>query len=271
MHFGIVFLASGGQPHTMTFNLEGDQIWAGTQPPSRIIPQVDPFDRVIVSFGQTGLRAITPLNQEIWTTLHPSGASQVIRPAIGASRTLYSGDSLGVDLWALNPDGTTKWVRPSMPGMSLRALGVSPDESVIVAYGTGPETTGRIWGFDTADGSLIWEIALQDENGSTQLVSSYEPIFTPDSQTAYITTDFTGALPEHGYVYALRIQPGVACYANCDDSTAEPVLNIADFACYLTRFAAQDPYANCDHSTTPPMLTVADFACFLQRFAAGCP
>ena len=29
-------------------------------------------------------------------------------------------------------------------------------------------------------------------------------------------------------------------------------------------------YPNCDNSTTPPILNVADFTCFLNRFAAGC-
>ena len=64
--------------------------------------------------------------------------------------------------------------------------------------------------------------------------------------------------------------PG-ACYANCDASTAAPALNVADFTCFLQRFAAADPYANCDGSTTAPMLNVADFTCFLQSFAQGCP
>jgi acid phosphatase len=62
----------------------------------------------------------------------------------------------------------------------------------------------------------------------------------------------------------------VPCYANCDGSTAAPVLNVADFSCYLQRFAAGEPYANCDGSTAAPTLNVADFGCFLQRFAAGC-
>ena len=30
-------------------------------------------------------------------------------------------------------------------------------------------------------------------------------------------------------------------------------------------------YANCDQSTQSPVLNVADFTCFLQKFAAGCP
>jgi hypothetical protein len=64
---------------------------------------------------------------------------------------------------------------------------------------------------------------------------------------------------------------GQSCYANCDNSTQAPVLNVADFTCFLQRFAAGDTYANCDNSTQVPTLNVADFTCFLQRFAAGCP
>ena len=60
----------------------------------------------------------------------------------------------------------------------------------------------------------------------------------------------------------------VACYADCDGSGS---LNVLDFACFLNTFAAGDPYANCDGSTAPPVLNVNDFGCFLNRFAAGCP
>jgi hypothetical protein len=61
------------------------------------------------------------------------------------------------------------------------------------------------------------------------------------------------------------------CYGNCDGSTAAPALNVADFTCFLQKFATGDPYANCDGSSATPALNVADFTCFLQRFASGCP
>jgi hypothetical protein len=61
------------------------------------------------------------------------------------------------------------------------------------------------------------------------------------------------------------------CYANCDNSTAAPVLNVADFTCFLQKYANGDPYANCDGSLVPPLLNVADFTCFLQKYANGCP
>jgi hypothetical protein len=65
---------------------------------------------------------------------------------------------------------------------------------------------------------------------------------------------------------------GPDCYPNCDSSTTPPILNIADFACFLNHFAAGDVYANCDACSwcSPPVLNVLDFACFLNRFAAGC-
>jgi hypothetical protein len=46
---------------------------------------------------------------------------------------------------------------------------------------------------------------------------------------------------------------------------------VLDFNCFLNRFSAGDSYANCDQSTTAPVLNVLDFNCFLNRFSAGCP
>jgi len=63
---------------------------------------------------------------------------------------------------------------------------------------------------------------------------------------------------------------GPTCYANCDNSTTVPFLNVLDFNCFLNRFSGGDSYANCDGSTIPPVLNVLDFNCFLNRFSAGC-
>jgi hypothetical protein len=62
----------------------------------------------------------------------------------------------------------------------------------------------------------------------------------------------------------------ITCIANCDGSTAPPILNANDFMCFLNRFSAGDPEADCDLSTAPPILNVNDFACFLNRFVVGC-
>jgi hypothetical protein len=70
-----------------------------------------------------------------------------------------------------------------------------------------------------------------------------------------------------------------SCFANCDNSTTSPVVNTADFTCFLQQYSAgvalpspqqQTHYANCDGSTTFPQVNTADFTCFLQKYAAGC-
>jgi mono/diheme cytochrome c family protein len=60
------------------------------------------------------------------------------------------------------------------------------------------------------------------------------------------------------------------CYPNCDASTTAPILNTADFTCFLQKYAAASPYANCDRSTAAPVVNTGDFTCFLQKYAAGC-
>lgn len=69
--------------------------------------------------------------------------------------------------------------------------------------------------------------------------------------------------------WVARVMP--FCYANCDGSTVPPVLNVNDFACFLTAFATGSLYANCDGSTTAPAVNVADLICFNEKFASGCP
>jgi len=73
-----------------------------------------------------------------------------------------------------------------------------------------------------------------------------------------------------GFLAAGAATGGSACYANCDASTQPPILNVGDFSCFLSKYAAGDPYANCDGSTIPPVMNVNDFLCFQSRFASGC-
>jgi hypothetical protein len=54
------------------------------------------------------------------------------------------------------------------------------------------------------------------------------------------------------------------CYPDCDHSHS---LNVNDFVCFQSAFAASLPAADCDHNST---LNVNDFVCFQSAFAAGC-
>jgi hypothetical protein len=93
------------------------------------------------------------------------------------------------------------------------------------------------------------------------------PINTGQATLGYYIPDASGPPA----IAATAWVPGVnTCYANCDNSTAPPILNINDFQCFLNRYAAGDSYANCDNSTTPPVLNALDFQCFITAFSAGC-
>jgi hypothetical protein len=124
---------------------------------------------------------------------------------------------------------------------------------------------------------------------------TYEPILPPgrtyrsvmeNVSYARITTEVPG------YFYApswwevgydnlrISIVGPAPCFANCDGSTAAPVLNVEDFICFINEFSGGmalpheqqvDHYANCDGSTVAPVLNVDDFICFINAFAAGCP
>lgn len=131
-----------------------------------------------------------------------------------------------------------------------------------------------------------WEQALGDvlsHSGDIGIggVLALQPYIDQEARpTLFVGGDFGTA----GGVSSLRIAQLVgcappACYANCDGSTAEPILNMDDFTCFINQYAAAMAlphsqqvvhYANCDRSNAAPALNVEDFLCFLNAFAQGC-
>jgi hypothetical protein len=167
-------------------------------------------------------------------------------------------------------------------------------------------TWSQFGGYSTPPGSIygIWDLHIHDDGRGPALYiagwfhdfggveargivrydgSQYEAL-GPGSMSRYLATvnDLSGLALFVGGASAATGGGTVTnqaalwvgcpnCYANCDLSTAAPTLNIADFVCFLQKFAANDPYANCDNSSAAPAINIADFQCFLQKFAAGCP
>jgi len=58
------------------------------------------------------------------------------------------------------------------------------------------------------------------------------------------------------------------CYADCDQSSGQGVLDIFDFLCFQNAFASGAAYADCDDNA---QIDVFDFLCFQDAFARGCP
>jgi hypothetical protein len=147
-----------------------------------------------------------------------------------------------------------------------------------------PETTRQVWAIRLAapvtlpPGTYWLDWSLN--TGSVPPVTIAGQFQKPGSNAKYFLTSIgfwrnvadTNSGFDQDFPFALigGGQPPPPCLPNCDASTAVPFLNVADFTCFLQKFAAADAYANCDASTTAPVLNVADFTCFLQKFAAGC-
>jgi hypothetical protein len=102
-----------------------------------------------------------------------------------------------------------------------------------------------------------------DYNGTAMQNDVIFPFWADNSNSTGDNPNGTSAQD----MYTARV---VLCYANCDGSTAPPILNANDFNCFLNAYAAGSAYANCDNSSTPPVLNANDFQCFLNKFAAGC-
>jgi hypothetical protein len=114
---------------------------------------------------------------------------------------------------------------------------------------------------------------VSDLGGRDNPVAQHLTVSAPGFDTVRITSRLNGDYTTlRALIDNVVLTPaGAPCYANCDNSTSAPVLNVLDFNCFINRFTAGESYANCDNSTVAPILNVLDFNCFINRFTAGCP
>jgi hypothetical protein len=185
--------------------------------------------------------------------------------------------------------GQEQWVREGSIALSSSGLAAAGDSAggVLIA-GTAqagwahyPPPDVLIVHHNGA-GDLTWHHRFggqQADIGTAILLDPAAPAPAHDKVfvAGYTYNALSGAAAGQGDVFVARY--GEICYANCDGSTVEPILNVEDFACFineLTMAKTLPPqqqlthYANCDQSTTVPVLNVEDFTCFINAFAAGC-
>ncbi len=158
------------------------------------------------------------------------------------------------------------------------AAGLPDDSTILGTASLTPSPTGLQWvtfqlspllvtqGQNLA---LILHSAQHLDQG--QYVVEGTPDVYPGSSFVRAFTAPWAPISNYDLIFRTYVSDEPSCYANCDGSTAQPILNVLDFTCFLNAFASGDPAANCDNSTTPPVLNVLDFPCFLNKFAAGCP
>ena len=147
-------------------------------------------------------------------------------------------------------------------------------ESDVTNLGTGTTSFGMIFlgtpfVYDPSQGNLLLEIYMPTRTSGTGSQNASPSL---ESSRTYQVHGGAASTPLAA-IQATRVEftfSAVNCYANCDSSSAAPILNANDFQCFLNKFASADTYANCDGSSTDPILNANDFQCFLNAFAAGC-
>ena len=190
---------AGTLPILTAFDFDGDQLWSSVTQDLDLhtgtSPQMDPTGRIIVGWGPAGIQAINPDGSVDWIAIHPEGMNLPAMPGIDSNGVMYTAGWLGLNLWAINPDGSTRWALPNSGEGTLTALNVSPDGSIILVGGS-DGLVSPVWvrAYDTADGALLWQADLVPEAGIEQFVYARPPMFTPDSQTVYFNTWFSGTV-----------------------------------------------------------------------------
>ena len=199
-------------PTVRTYDYEGDLLWYSGDLGLAINspPKLHPNGSLIFSWAQVGIQSLSRDGDIQWISEHPGSGSLLLGPEIAADGTIYTGDWLGTDWWAIEPDGSTQWFGPSTGEMIL-GFAITPDETQLIAGGSdtfgGP---GWIHSYDAnANGEFLWSVELPSENGLNQFAGSMGT-FSADSSIAYFATSFPGDA-DYGYLYAIDLSLDLDC------------------------------------------------------------
>jgi hypothetical protein len=201
---------AGAPPALRVYDYDGDELWSAAQLQLAVgsVPEIDPQDRLVLSWGMNGVQTLSPDGDIVWKIQPGPLGGLIVPPTVGPDGTIYAGTWLSGDLWAGNPDGSTRWSIENEIGGFIGVLSVAPDNTVLIDGGSpGFGNSSFIRGFSTADGELLWQQDFQPETGLNQLAWWSDVSYASDGATAYVPTKFTSSGNE-GYVYAVDITTG---------------------------------------------------------------
>jgi outer membrane protein assembly factor BamB len=229
---GITSTAPGGAG-IWAFEFDGDQDWFGGDLSPTVFgkPTTDSLGRVLTSGGQS-IIATEADGDPAWQTQVPSGVSNLLPPVADDNSNVYTADTVGGELWALNPDGTTRYFVAGDGGI-VNKISVAPDGSVLLIAGNNFGQPGFVRAYDAQDGSPLWQVTLDPQGGSNEFVHSLLFSFSPTNNTAYFTTR-VGNFDANGRLYALRLHDEVVV----GDLDGDGVVDVLDLLILLDSWGA---------------------------------
>jgi hypothetical protein len=239
--------------------------------------------------AQSGAAALADLNFETdpgWTvtnTAIATGAWQRAVPVVGASMAPLSDYDGSGQCWVTDNRADTPNANFDVDGgptvLTTGVYDLTPFSNATVSFARWIEsvngTPDPLLFQVSGDNGATWQtLETATNTAGWRQVSFDVPALTSQVRFRWSVSDNPSNSVTEAGVDAFQLfgfACNSACYANCDGSTSQPILNVNDFICFQSQFAAGNAYANCDQSTTPPVLNVNDFICFQTQFAAGCP
>jgi outer membrane protein assembly factor BamB len=205
----VTLWGQSGGPEVLTYDVDGDLLWTTGDLGLAIgsAPEIDPFGRLIMQWALIGVQAVDRDGSLQWIYDPPGTLGNVVGPTVGPDGVIYAGTWGGGDLFAINPDGTTKWMVEDQVAGFLWHMVVSPDNSTLIDGGApdfGQPSTIR--GFDTANGTLRWIQDFHYEEGLNEFAAWIEPNFSHDGTTIYVNTEFSSNT-KPANLYAVDVSP----------------------------------------------------------------
>ncbi len=204
-----VFRRLSRPPTIRTYDLDGDLLWYSGDLELGIgsEPKLHPGTGELITIRpQIAMQALSRDGDQVWQTFHPGDVSLLVAFDIASDGTIFVGNWLGEDWWALDGQGNTLWAQPSRDTL-LGDVAVSPDDTQLIASGSGGfSQTPWIRGYSVADQTeRFWQLDLPDVDGFNQIPGSMGA-FSADGRTAYFATGFAGD-NDFGFIYAIDISP----------------------------------------------------------------
>lgn len=205
-----------------------------------------------------------------------AGASTIIKNylcigPVSSTNNIYGLGATNIRAWTLDHVVVWGWKNAAGQGIPVNFDGGSPAPTIVASNLEQKAPTSPV-SFPEYMALLGAPPANRNENGylaevRKQSRANWRPEYTAASFNAWARSKFPGTFPQSAWS------------PNCDGSVTPPVVNVDDFACFLSHYGAESllpegpakvgAYSNCDGSTAPPCINVADFSCFLAKYVAA--
>jgi len=138
------------------------------------------YDIQIDNVGTPGGNFTVSINNAAWEFV--TGGGITTSPAVGADGTLFIGSTDG-NLYAVNPDGSTRWAFASTADFDGASPALEPNGTVIDAA-----TDGTVYALNPSTGAQLWKFAAATEINTSPALGADGTIYVHDDLSLYALT-----------------------------------------------------------------------------------